>query len=462
MTRLSVFRAMPSLDRRFYYPGQQPQGGVDNFLDPQASIQRALSSGQQQTTVGDRAEIARSQGYQVQGDQAISRGPTGIPTYMNLGMFNPPAVPGSQYDPLLLGALQSDTTRMQGAADRQFGRNQAESDSLRSFLGELQPSLEGQALGLQNELRGFGQQAQQLGDRQVQRVEEMNAETRARQDPLIDSAMDTQKLSEWGMEDAVNRFQDRSAQDASAVAEGIRRSMKTASKMARSGMRPDGTSMTSEEQHAAMQEMEFEVGRQVQSAITPILSDYNRTRASLDQSLAALRSQGAGMRLQAAGQVASTDIAGTQNLLSAQAGRRDMANLASSLSQAGTQLRQTALLTAVQLEAQGRMNLAQLVQQNPETVVSWFQSLLAMQSVEAASSGMGGGGGMGGGSQTGGGTQAVMRTSAMGGTTPQRATTASGSTNPSNLGLTGYRRTSDTYTRGGFRSPTSQPGTQYA
>lgn len=464
------FRAMPNLDRRFYNPGLQSPG-VNNFLDPEAMLNNALTQGQNQPTMADRAEIARSRGFQVQGNQAVSRGPTGIPTYMSLDSFAPPPVPGSQYDPMMLGALLSDTNRMQGAADRQFMRNQAQIDSMGAFLGGLQPTLDAQAAGFQNELRGFGSQAQALGDQQVDRIERSNAETRARQDPLIDSAMDTQKLAEWGMADAVNRFEDRAAQDASAVAEGIRRSMKTSLKMARSGMRPDGSSMTAEEQHAVMQEMEFETGRQVQAAITPLMSDYNRARASLDQSLASLRSQGAATRLQAAGQVASTDQAGTQNLLAAQAGRRDMANLASSLSQAGAQLRQTALLTAVQLEAQGRMNLAQLVQQNPETIVSWFQGLLAMQGVDAATNGLGGGGiSMGGG----GGTQSAVRTSTTGGQSSAAGRTAQAgqtsqaprTTNPSNLGFMGYQGTSrprsDTQRGGSYGSPTWNDGTAYA
>jgi cytochrome c-type biogenesis protein CcmH/NrfG len=64
-----------------------------------------------------------------------------------------------------------------------------------------------------------------------------------------------------------------------------------------------------------------------------------------------------------------------------------MQELYSNLHQAGTQLRSAAILSATDLEMQGRMGMAQLVQQNPESVVGWFQGLMSLLSANAAMTG---------------------------------------------------------------------------
>lgn len=240
----------------------------------------------------------------------------------------------------------------------------------------------------------------------------------------------------------IDEFEDRTAQDASITANAIRRSAKNREMQIKAGVRADGRPMSPAEQDAAMAMLSGQVDEQVQTASTQIFSQFNRDKAQLHQALAGIEMQAANFRmvgadiLNKANQVelqglglsldalksvgqnraqlldiknleqrmafdkAQIHLGLSSQFLQSQAGQRQMAELASGLVQSSAQIQQSAILQAASLEFQGLTATAQLVQQNPESVVSYFQGLLGLFSARAAitgDTGASGGGYFGGG-----------------------------------------------------------------
>jgi len=426
----------------FNTPIDRLLGGQDDF----GSYLATQARGSQGVNPRVREDIARKQGWQVPtgGGQATR----GIPfthgtEYMPITAFNPPQGENLNLPPMLLKALLTDTRAMQGAANEQWGRNNDQISGLDSWLQGMPGRLSGQAGSLSGDLLSMAGRAEGMGGGQLAGAEAwgrgivdathrgvegyQQGLDRVSRDiggvvPKLDQARgDVDKgyalgdQAVAGFEGAIKDYEDRTAQDASVVAAGIRRNAGSAMRMVRSGIHPDGTPMTSGEQASAMAQIQREVGDQVQSAVTPIFSEYNRTKTQLQTTLAQLRTGNAQMRLSGAGvkdQLAETELkarwmqgdlekaklAGTElesqvglavgdQMLKAQAGQREMMNLSAGLHQTAANLEQTSLLESVRLEMQGRTQMAQFVQQNPRSVVSWFQSLLSLYSVRAGATG---------------------------------------------------------------------------
>ena len=202
--------------------------------------------------------------------------------------------------------------------------------------------------------------------------------------------------------------------------------------------------MTAQEQNDAMTQIKMSVADQVQTQATAIYSNFNTTQAQLRTTLAQIQKANADLRLQGAatkGQLASTrgswtqlgiegnkaigDLAAQGAAIDAEARRTQQSfmQLGASIRETTASLQQAAMFQAVNLELNGQTQLAQLVQQNPESVVSWFQGLLALFSTQAAAGG-GGGGGLPSRpsqpTQTGGG----IRGAGLGGSAPWNAGSA--------------------------------------
>lgn len=469
-------------DRSFNAPGlsslMQDNPDFASILSLAGSFGNRGGGGPSIPSFDDRANYARSLGYTIRGGNAV-RNTGGVRSpFSHLGgafggshavttpisSFMPPSGGGGGgggLPPLLLQALASDTRRMQDAADRQFWRNQGEIDGMRSFVSGIGPGLTGQANSLSAELDALAGKADAMGGQQHGEFMDRAGTTwdaihgaandfRAGADRIggeirglvgaqlpkffgdIESSFQKGDQAVAGFERALGNFEDRTAQDASVVASGIRRNAQAQMQMARSGIHPDGTPMTAAESADMMSQIRRDTEGQVQGAITPIFSQYNMAKAQLEESLAGLRMNNANLRLQGAqlrDQGIQTGLAASDRLtnlegMKLEAGKAEaevglgltsalvqehqnqqaLLQLSTGLSQTGVQMRQAAMLQAVNLEMQGRTQVAQLVQQNPDTVVSWFQSLLALYSASMASQPppIGGGGGGGGVRRRGG------------------------------------------------------------
>lgn len=406
-------------------------------------------------------DAAVAQGYLVKGNQAVMQhgkgGPGSYQSYTPISAFNQ----GSTMNPTGGGggqmqeALLQDTQTMQGAADEQWGANQQQIDALSMLLEGVPGRIAGPAQAGAGQLREFAGQAASMGQeqgRQVQgAVDKIGRGVDSilqRGDPSADIAAAYALSDEaaTGFQDAIAQYQDMGAQEASAMASAIRRQGHSAMKMATAGIHPDGSPMTASEQAAAVAQVQFDTESQVQESITPVLSRFNDTMVTLRKSLADLKMGGAQTRLaggelrsrsstERAGMAAQAGYQGLNAVMQSHEGQRQLLELGANLHQAATSLENAAVLNSVNLEMQGRTAIAQLVQQNPRSVVSWLQGLLAIAAAQAATSPE-----MGGGSSVPRGTQQA--------TTPQATTPGQtpGRRNPqarempSGQGMTGYNR----------------------
>lgn len=370
-------------------------------------------------TLPQREELARGEGYGIQNGQAVKY-ISGIPNYRDLGSFSAPAGPGSNLDPALSSALLGDARAMQAAADEQFARLNSQIGGMEEFNQSAPGRLIGQAGATAGQLGAMGNRAEALGRQQEGDFKQYAQGVQAGADRVgVDVSGDINEAYRLGNEavagfgDAITKYEDRGAQDASAAASAIRRAGQSMLKEASVGINPDGTPMTTAQKQDMAYRAQQDVQSQVQEQITPILSRTNDTLAGMRQTLAGLKQNNANLRISGgdlrvkAGELgARTGIELGNQMLESQRATRDMIALSADLHKVGGELQNAAQLNAVNLEMQGRLALSQLIQQNPRSVTSWFQGLLAMYSVQAANSpGGGGGGGNKKPSAGGGGTQ---------------------------------------------------------
>jgi hypothetical protein len=403
----------------------------------------------------DAATEARNQGYKVQGQNATwMQG--GIPYSMPLSQVSRPDPYGlGDMPPLLLQSLLEDTDAMQGAADEQYGRMNERIGGMDQMVGGIQGRLQDPAqrgsralMALLQEMENFGGMSQgAAGAASGDMLGQFDAGVAGVRRGLADAGRGTDaalRQTQTAMsglrnvdqdvnagyaladgavrsfKEGMDRYQDTSAQDASAMAYAIRRSGETAKKQLEAAY---NTGQIDENTYQSqMYELQMEVGNQVQSNITPVLSKFNDTMIQLEANLAGLkmdaantrftgasikqktgelRMAGAGQMMQGAAQKASLAQAGLEvdrsraDVAERAFGMRErsadrqvqMFQLRSNATQAANALFEASALNAVNLEMQGMTQTAQFVMQNPRTVVSWMQGLLAMYSARAASTG---------------------------------------------------------------------------
>lgn len=383
----------------------------------------------------------------------------------------PRPVPGtSSVSPmeLLFQALQRDTAEQQGASDRQFERNQGQIDVLSMLIPELSGMVGGagmdtmqqgqdmagflNSLGMQQEQatvqgvdgalapmrQGVGEARDGLSGimEQVQGQIGSGPDFSGDVKGLVDGAVGKSDQAAASFKKGMAEYADVSAQNASAMAAGIRRNAQQQMKMVSDGMNPDGSLMTPAQQAAARQQIGFQVEQQVQSVATQQFDRFNETRLAAQQTYSGLLNTAATTRLQGAGTLQQQEALGLQRRaqdfqalgqlaalegaraeLSMQEGamglqgeelkararqaRSQLAEAGASLRASTMQARDQAIVQAAQMEMQGRFGLANLVQQNPETVISWFQGLLGFYSAQRGYTSFGGGGMAQGGGGTG-------------------------------------------------------------
>lgn len=403
------------------------RSAYDSFLTPTDDASRFFQPQQGGADSGypsysDRAAYARSLGYTVNGSDVIT-GTThggamggGAPFIAPLSAFSPPATGQGRRNGVssddLLAAAGRDISAQQGAANRQFERNQGQIDAFGQFVGGITDAF-GKVTGQNAEaLGGVIGGAQDLAARQRGDFEagakgvqdSVNAGVNKVQGDVTAANADIDKGYDLGdkmvadYKQAIANYKDTGAQDASAAALGIRRNAQAQMQQASSGVLPDGTMMTPAMQADAMERIRTDTEQNVQSAITPLLSHHNDVVAQMEGTLASLENQNANMRLQGADlkqKGASLELEGeqikaqtgltlSQQRLQQQQGERDLFNLSAGLEQFMANMRSTATLNSISLEMQGRTDMAKLVQENPETVVSVFNSLMAMYSLNNA------------------------------------------------------------------------------
>jgi hypothetical protein len=317
--------------------------------------------------------------------------------------------------------LVGEGAQQQAAADRQFDRKQGVIDQMQELAGAAPGEVEAVARAGTDRL---GELSQMLGGRADKFLEESNARLDALGGTVnrdLDQVMRGANRIEKGVDKAVgaavsranqyasdavgsskaaadNYQQDQSALIQATVA-GIDKRAKEAVRMAQSGLRPDGTRMSPAEQQSMMREMQVSIAAESASVAAQIQSEANNTMASLRNTLAQVQ-LGAGevslaggrlglegeqvktaanqQRLGAAGLRAETGLGIEQQRQQAEQSALQYRRMQADLTQMGVQIQTAASLDAANLRMQGMGQLADMIDRNPETVVSLYAGLAAI------------------------------------------------------------------------------------
>lgn len=417
--KFPAFGARPNNTQGGYGPPPSALAPVQGLSPTPSAVPGQIMQGTSRgvPTMQERAALAAQQGFKYNPGTGMGEQYHGRTLFTRpMDTFNPEPSPWDQFPPELLQALMGDQTNMQRAADDQFNRNNAQIAGFSDFLGQAPGQIMDVADSGAGQLNDLAGQARGLGDRQMSEFRDQTGGLldRAREntgkveaDVNAGYAIGDQAVRD--MQDTIAKYGARAAKDASVAAHGIRTNNESAMRQVRAGVNPDGTPMTEGQKAALITTMRQQTQEAVQSAVTPIFSHYNDVNAQLGQALASTRMNNAGLRMTGAqtklgayGQEAQVGTTVSGQMLQAHEGERQMMQLASSLTEAGAAMRNAGILQATNLEAQGLFQKAQLVQQNPQTVTSWFQSLLALYGVRAGATGQTFGGPNGGGGASSG------------------------------------------------------------
>ena len=220
----------------------------------------------------------------------------------------------------LTAALGFDIGNRQAAAQRQFQRNQQEIEGFRTALGEGTDSLL--------------ETADQTAESVVGGAEDDRSDILSRLDRIEED------------------FVDRTDRDLAATVGGIERRFRNTQRLLESGIKPDGTRMTSQEQQEFATRIATQRSEQVRQAAVQIRSQFNNQRANLGVQLAGIADR-ANQQVQQARATSSG-------------------------------IRNAARLQALQFELQGRGQLADMVRSNRESVTSLFASLSSLAQLQSS------------------------------------------------------------------------------
>lgn len=375
-------------------PSYGPMGSVGgrraqqtNLMDQMPSFIREKAQAKGPTS----EELARRAGYGVSKGAGSSPG-VARKVQMNRTLFRPGIVDVRPLDSFLTGDQEQDplqqaafydASQQKLAADEQWARNNQPIDAMGNMLGGLdarivQPGLRdaNQMRGMASDLQGQGQNVGQPFDQAADRVLK-DGETD------LGEAYALARKATGDMEQAASGYSDSMAMDMSAMAAGIRQNMKQAEAQL-TGPTPDGRLRTEAEIKQGRMQIRQMGEAQVQQALTPLVSQWNQMKASLKQAVGGMRMQEANLHLQGAQLRGQNEQTAAGIRATGESLRFENAKVVSTLYQVANQFEQGAQLAAAQLELQGFTQMAQLIQQNPRSLVSWFSTLLALESVGSA------------------------------------------------------------------------------
>jgi hypothetical protein len=254
--------------------------------------------------------------------------------------------------------MLDDMSRIQGAGDRMFDRQNQNNQGMANLVGSASGRIEGAA--------------NREGDRMDQfanRMENPNGQAQGdfnKASQYAEDSVNTQKRAE-------SEYKDNNAQLMASTSEAVQRSFQQQENEI------NNSDMTDDEKRSALSQIKSQKMSQLSQALAPLA-----TRGQ--EFLAGLKNNIAQTQMAAAGTMTSIGAQRGQVLQMAQRAREFASNL-----------RAAAPVTATQMEMQGRGMLADMIRNNPETVVSKFQSLMSMYGANQAYNLAGAGGSSWGG-----------------------------------------------------------------
>lgn len=323
----------------------------------------------------------------------------------------------------VLDAMISDARRTQEAADQQYQQIQDLAEGMQGTAeAGADDYLDAVGASISNAERREAE-IRDLADQQyrdyLERMEEIRGGYHADVDAAVDGywapredaierarqatarAEDIAAMGVDEFRENIGRYEDYSAMTTSSIAAGISRRTRSSTQMS-GGINPDGSAVTPEQSQARQYQSRMEGMQMVQSAITPIASSFNDNRARLDEALAGLTmaesavSQNTAqvelgiaelgerdrqVRLQAAQAKGEFDLAALGGIQAAMAQRvQTYQRAGEAFGNFADDLRASAPLTATQLQLQGLDAAGRLIAENPQTVVSIFDTMFDLWS----------------------------------------------------------------------------------
>lgn len=242
-------------------------------------------------------------------------------------------------------AMLDDMGKIQAAGDRQFDRGNLVNNEMHQGINQLAGRIEGAA---DREAGKMDQFASKLEDPNGAGQQDANLANKYAAD-----AVSTQQRAE-------KEYQDTNAQTMASTSEAIQRSFQQQKNQI------DNSDMTEEEKQSAHFQLQSQMRSQVASALAPLATRGQEMLAQLKNNLA------------------QTQMSAGQTALGAGQQRNSTLQAAQHAREWSGNLRSSAPVTAASLEMQGRTALAGMIRDNPETVVSKFQSLMALYGADKA------------------------------------------------------------------------------
>jgi hypothetical protein len=218
-----------------------------------------------------------------------------------------------------------------------------------------------------------------LADESVNKISEWVDTQMAEVERMGQMAIDQALSAEDAFATQLANYKDATAQKMSATAIGIQRSSAPVTSAIATGMHPDGTPMTKQEQQASYLALNYQTAVQVQHALAPLTFEREQTLLKGSQFAAQLSQQTAGVMQQQSGIQAQAGAQFGTLLLGAEEQAANYRSLAEQLNLQAENALSAGTLQAAQMETAGLFQAAQLARDyNPVSFLSGFLGLLSV------------------------------------------------------------------------------------
>jgi hypothetical protein len=310
-----------------------------------------------------------------QGGQTFSRSQDSMERYLASQNRN---LPGSAMMETL-GLYEADVNRMLEAERGNFMRDlQMRMSGIgRSFEGAaaIREQAQSSAEILRERAADLGIESEEVVEKISSWVDEQMGEVQR----LGEEAIATARQAESEFAIQLGNYKNETAQRMSSYAIGIRRASAPMQSAIATGMHPDGTPMSKQEQQASYLALNYQTAVQVQHALAPLVNERENTlleggkyAAQLTEATAGVQQQQAGIQAQAGAQFGTL-------LLGAEEQASTYRNLAEQMNLQAENALATAELQSAQMEVAGLFQAAQLSRDfNPVSFLSGFLGLLSV------------------------------------------------------------------------------------
>lgn len=275
-------------------------------------------------------------------------------------------------------ALMGDMFRQQGAADRQFERNEGAIQGINQVLGGVRGRLEGQASESAMNLNRLGELFLGRAENTLHSFDEASALLTKDISGQVRGATQAASRVVSNERRVEREFQSSEAALAVNVTLGIARDGRQRKELINSGVMADGTLMTPEQKAQLSQNLDRDMRENSFSVRAELAQAYNIGKATLGGRVSTALANLASVKLSGAGLLANLGTALSGQRVQLEGLRNQTAEFAGNLNIMGEQMRASAQLASVQFEIQGRMGIAQLISNNVEGVVSMFAGLSSL------------------------------------------------------------------------------------